>query len=407
MQEQRNERKTRKKLPKGITRRESGAYRAQVSDGNGNRERRTFSTLEQAVTWRDERLLAVRKGEHRPEAALTVRQAWEEWYAGATASPPLIQSNRERPYAPSVLRTYKHYMERHVPPEIGGRRMRDVRRGHLVALRNRFRGEGMTPGTIHNCFMPLRALWRHEEEQERVAGNPTKGLSLGSISKGTRERAASPEEAAQLLAVLPEDVRAVYAAAFYGGLRRGELRGLRWEDVDLANRRLHVRRSMDEVAGAVEPKSEAGRRTVPINGLLYDELAARKAVARARDTDYVFPGREPDQPFTSTNVRRKALAAWAAENRRREEEAAEEGTSASLLEPIGLHECRHTFVSLMHAAGVPLERIGDYVGHSSTWMTDRYRHLIQGQEAEDAAALDAYLARADTAGRLEALRPEE
>ena len=56
-----------------------------------------------------------------------------------------------------------------------------------------------------------------------------------------------------------------------------------------------------------------------------------------------------------------------------------------------MHECRHTFVSLMHAAGRSLEEIGDYVGHSSTYMTDRYRHLLDGARIEAAAALDALL----------------
>jgi integrase len=58
-----------------------------------------------------------------------------------------------------------------------------------------------------------------------------------------------------------------------------------------------------------------------------------------------------------------------------------------------LHEARHTFVSLMFDAGMSLERIGDYVGHSSTYMTDRYRHLLDGHEAEAAGVLDAYLER--------------
>lgn len=63
------------------------------------------------------------------------------------------------------------------------------------------------------------------------------------------------------------------------------------------------------------------------------------------------------------------------------------------MEPIGLHECRHTYVSLMHAAGLSLERIGDYVGHSSAYMTDRYRHLLDGHEQEAASMLDAFLER--------------
>ena len=70
------------------------------------------------------------------------------------------------------------------------------------------------------------------------------------------------------------------------------------------------------------------------------------------------------------------------------------------LERIVLHECRHTYVTLMFEAGLSLERIGDYVGHSSTYMTERYRHLLEGHEAESAKALDAYLERADTTARM-------
>jgi hypothetical protein len=47
----------------------------------------------------------------------------------------------------------------------------------------------------------------------------------------------------------------------------------------------------------------------------------------------------------------------------------------------------------MYAAGLPLERIGDYVGHASAYMTDRYRHLLDGHEAEAADMQDAYLMR--------------
>lgn len=61
--------------------------------------------------------------------------------------------------------------------------------------------------------------------------------------------------------------------------------------------------------------------------------------------------------------------------------------------PIGLHESRHTCVSLMHVAGRSLEEIGDYVGHSSAYMTEEYHHLLDGARVEAAEALDALLAR--------------
>lgn len=91
--------------------------------------------------------------------------------------------------------------------------------------------------------------------------------------------------------------------------------------------------------------------------------------------------------FTPTHIRKLALAAWEKANvERREEEQIE-------LKPIGLHELRHSYVSLMHDAGFSLERIGDYVGHSSTYMTDAYRHLLEGHEADAAERFSAYLDR--------------
>jgi len=57
-------------------------------------------------------------------------------------------------------------------------------------------------------------------------------------------------------------------------------------------------------------------------------------------------------------------------------------------------------------AGLSLERVGDYVGHSSAWMTDKYRHLLEGHEAEAARMLDEYLARANTSTRLEQLKDD-
>jgi integrase len=86
-------------------------------------------------------------------------------------------------------------------------------------------------------------------------------------------------------------------------------------------------------------------------------------------------GRTATKPFTPTHVRKQARKAWATAD----------------LNPIGLHECRHTYVSLMFAAGCSLEEIGDYVGHSSTYMTDHYRHLIEGQRESAAERLDEYL----------------
>jgi integrase len=149
---------------------------------------------------------------------------------------------------------------------------------------------------------------------------------------------------------------------------------------------IHVRRGWDDVAGEIDPKSQKGERDVPLPSLLRRFLLEHRARTGRRRPQDLFFGRTATEPFTPTTVRDRARAAWAAAI----VGAFFCGESADL-EPIGLHECRHTYVSLMHAAGVPLERMGDYVGHSTSYMTDRYRHLIQGQRTEDADRFDAYL----------------
>ena len=137
------------------------------------------------------------------------------------------------------------------------------------------------------------------------------------------------------------------------------------------------KRDPPDKAGEIAPKSRKGFRRVPLSGSLRPFLLEHKARTGRRGSDLVF-GRTASEPFTPSHIRKRARDAWAAAG----------------LTPIGLHECRHTYVSLMHAAGLTLERIGDYVGHSSAFMVDHYRRLLDGHEDEAADALDAYLARA-------------
>ncbi|MGZ4357513.1 MAG: tyrosine-type recombinase/integrase, partial [Gaiellaceae bacterium] len=169
----------------------------------------------------------------------------------------------------------------------------------------------------------------------------------------------------------------------------GELRALRCDDIDTGAPIIHVRHGWDDVEGQIAPKSRKGVRRVPMTADLRLLLLEHNARTGRRGTDLVF-GRTASEPFAPSQIRRRALAAWAVAAVgafiRREPLPVE-------LAPIGLHECRHTYVSLMFDAGFSLERIGDYVGHSSTFMVDRYRHLLDGHEREAADTLDAYLAR--------------
>jgi integrase len=286
-----------------------------------------------------------------------------------------IRARNGHPYRPSAIRSYRQALTLRVLDDFGARKLGDVTRFDLQDLVDRLLAEGLSPSTIQNTIMPLRAIYRRALRRGEVATNPTTMLEIPSGGQ-RRDRIAPPDEAERLLAALPMGDRALWATAIYAGLRRGELLALRWEDVDFDLGLVKVARAWDPDAKVfLEPKTRAGRRTVPLVSVLRAHLREHQ-LATARRSGLVFggDGRTPADPDT---IRHRALACW---------------SKAESLRPIGLHECRHTYASLSIAAGVNAKALSTYMGHSSVTITlDRYGHLMPGNEEQAAGLLDAYL----------------
>jgi integrase len=361
-------------------------YQAQVWSVRDRRViRKTFPTVSAAKAWRQDASVALRKRTMQAPSQTTVRQAWEAWHAGALEGWVRTRSGDE--YKPSALRGYEQAMRNRVLPEIGGVRLTTLTRVDLQDVADRWLAKGLDPSTIRNTLMPLRAMYRRALSRGEVSLNPTTGIELPAV-RGRRERIATPEQAAALIAAASENDRALWATAFYAGLRRGELMALRWEDIDLDAGLIRVERSWDMQDGLIEPKTRAGKRSVPIATVLREHLAAH-ALRSGRRSGLVF-GRTAERPFEPTTLSGRAATAWKHMNLKR--------TKAELetIAPVGLHECRHTFASLMIAAGVNAKALSTYIGHSSITITlDRYGHLMPGNETEAAELLDAYLRRGD------------
>jgi integrase len=228
--------------------------------------------------------------------------------------------------------------------------------------------------TVRNALMPVRAIYRRAVQRDIVQVSPTEGLVLPAV-EGRRDRVATPEGAAELLAAPPEDDRAVWAGALYAGLRLGELQALGWENIDFGAGLVRVEWSWDKKAGRVRTKSRAGRRVVPIPDALRSHLE-RHWERCLWQTGLAF-GRSKSVPFSDSTLRTRAKREW---------------NAAGLL-TIGFHEARHTYASLMIAAEINAKVRSTFMGHQSITTTlDRYGHLFPGSEAEAAARLDAYLA---------------
>jgi integrase len=347
---------------------------------------KTFSSLAEARAWSQDSYGAVRRRELRPRSSKTLTQVADEWFDQARKGAVLSRS--DRPYKPSTLREYESDFNTYVRPAIGHKRVSDVDREDVKEIVSEMRADGWKPSTVRNTINALRVIYRKVLDDGLATINPTTNVKLPAGS-GRRERVAPPEEADALLGVLPNDVRAIYATAFYSGLRRGELRGLRWEDVDLVGGTIHVRRSWDEKEGEIEPKSAKGTRDVPVPDRLV-KILSDHSLETGRTEGLVF-GRSTNAPFTPSHVRRRAEDAWTKVNEKERAKAQQEAREPVLLDPIGLHEARHTYVTFMFRAGNPLEEIGDYVGHASTYMTEHYRHLLPDSQAEARRRMNAYL----------------
>ncbi len=257
--------------------------------------------------------------------------------------------------------------------------MAEVTAQDVRALIRKLRADGLSDSTVRNRLDPLRAIYRHEIEEDRLDFNPTTGLRLPSGGR-TRTPSASFEDVAALVeAIRPAD-RALWAAAFYAGLRRGELRALRVSDVDFEANLIRVRRGWDEKAGPIDPKSEAGERDVPLADVLRDYLLDHLAhVHRGqRDgADLIF-GRTAEAAFVPSSVGNRAKTDF----------------KRAGLAPVTLHDGRHLFASFLIYSSPDIDALTlcEVMGHSSVQMTfDLYGHLLPGRRSEIRDALNRHL----------------
>jgi integrase len=237
--------------------------------------------------------------------------------------------------------------------------------------------------SINKTLTRLAQILEVAVEYEIIDRNPAKG-------KRRRVKASKPpavwldraehigallDAAAQLDKEARDDRRhvqrhAMLAVLVYAGLRIGELRNLRWRDVDLGGGKI-----------ATGSKTDAGIRKVDTLPVLRDVLLALKASTRPASNDYVFPTttRGPRNP---SNIRNRVLAPAV----RRANEQLEQAGEVPLPQGMTPHKLRHTFASILVALGVDPGSVMDQLGHTDPAFTLRvYRHGMRRDAASKRA----------------------
>jgi len=341
---------------------------------------------------------------------------------GAWLDTWLSESSERR--APKTMANYRGHVRDVWAPKLGHVRLRNLRRAHVEQVLqelakpvngDRRRGNvgrrvsTRRPRTIDGYRRTLRAALAAAQRRGLIAMNPAQGrIDAIPQADDVEQLIWEPEDTARFLEHVAEDrLSALYELAAYTGLRRAELCGLRWSDLDVDTAGLVVRQTLIEVSskdirpadrvceicGAEhmgrlfkEPKSRAGRRWVPLAEPAQAALSAHR-IAQMYDRemfgvnysnhDLVFA--EPDgRPLRPGNVT-----------------AAFEGHAKSCSLPmIELHAMRHGACSLMLAGGVPIEVVQMVLGHSSPTVTRAvYRHMLRRATADQVESATALLTR--------------
>jgi integrase len=360
--------------------------------GGGKRIEKTFKRESEAKGWRAEALRAVDQGsvQFSPRSGQTLTEALSEFVEGMKAGS--VRPRGRTRYKPNTVRSYERAVRVYIAPsELGAIKVAQVRRRDVQEFVDAMYGRGLSGSTVSNTINPIQAFYRRAVHREEATSNPSAGVDLAVAQAQRPKRIASREEATALLAVLKPLDQAVWATAFYAGLRRGEVQALRVCDVDFAANLIAVERGWDQEEGVIEPKSRAGRRTVPLLSILREHLDAELKRNGRSGEDLIF-GRTTREAFFASTIDHRAKRAWARMNEREQEAAEKEGRAPVIVERITMHECRHTFASLLIDSGANAKAIQQFMGHAKIQTTfDVYGHLLPGSHDEVRRRMDAYL----------------
>lgn len=364
------------------------AFVVDVGDGAGakrvQRLRTGFATKAEA----DRALLEVRtsldKGTYVERSTLTVAEYLTEWLEAT--GPPRVKHE--------TWNDRQRNLETHVVPRIGGITLQQLTSAHLNLMyrellqAGRVDGAGgLSPTSVRRIHAMLRKALRDAARWKRLERNPA-DLADPPTSKtvhasGRRSMQTwSEQDLRRFLDRTAADER--YPMWFFAastGVRRSELLGLRWSDVDLAAGLAHVRQTVVPGADGYQmlddQKTASSARTLHLDARTVGILRGHRDVQSRRqevqgpawqDHDLLFPrhdGRWWNPPAISIAFRR--------------------AVERSGVPRVRLHDLRHTHATLLLSAGVNPKVVSERLGHSSVSFTlDTYAHVLPGMQPDAA-----------------------
>jgi integrase len=356
--------------------------------GRRQQARRRYATEREARAALAELADAVAKGQFVARSTLTVDQVCIGFIQGRHKLRESSRSKLDYDLAPLRERYGKLRVQRLAKAHIDGL-VADLVAGGTVTAKGRVR-RPWSAQSVNKVIATIHQVLADAKDQGLVARNVAEHVNRVAAVH-TNVDTFTEEEVQQFLAAIGGDRLGHAWELSLSGLRRGEVAGLRWSDVDLDARTLTVANNRVSAGGRTvenDPKSATSRRTLPLPDRLMSVLKTAKArqAAESLAVGVDYPGRyvvcneigEPYSPAVLSRYWRDAL-------------------KAAGIRHIKLHAARHTCATLMHLQGVPVAVIAAWIGHKDASLTMRlYAHSQDDALKAAGATLNRVVTSRDT-----------
>lgn len=307
--------------------------------------------------------------------------------------------------AASTYRGYERNVHLHILPTLGRTSLRRLRYQQIESLYDSLlhpaEGRGLAPKTVYAVHLIIRSALADACRRGLVNRN------VADVARAPKQRALQRVEGVSLT---DTELRALLRAAaghrFFPiywltamtGMRRNEVLGLKWPDIDFAKKRLHLNRGLVAVGYEVHQtrgKTKTARRTIDLDNTTLTVLAGWRtyqaaefaAVGIANDDDWVFTNGDGGtiHPHAVYTAFRRLV-------------------DNADVPKLRFHDLRHTHGSLLIKEGVPVKVVSERLGHSHIAFTmQTYQHVIPGMQA-DAATIYERLTEPNQAGKKEPVK---
>lgn len=342
--------------------------------GKRKQIKRTFKTKREARIWLAQQEADASRGMAVSDGKMTLGQWLDEWL--------LIHTPTVRP---TTEYQYRNVISNHIKPYVGHVALKDVDGRLVLGLYGKLRADGRTDCILTRVHERLEQCLEQARKLRIIPYNPMRDVAKPQYHPDKRDVWAR-DELERFLSVAGDSAYGpIWRFVLQTGMRNGELRGLRWQDVDIAGRMIHVRQAVSNV-GKVRfglPK-DGEERTISVSQGCINMLLAHKVQQntlrlknglRWCDYDLVFPTKY-GTPIQPSSLRADFLRMCERANVR----------------PLHIHDMRHTHASMLIASGVEINVVSERLGHSDPAITWRvYAHVLAHRHAEVGDMVDSLL----------------